>query len=595
MTDNIYLALVSGSTTIELTDGINFTLDQTGGGWIPNIALDSDALTVMDTIPINILGRTTATSVDDPYRVRKNLNALLAMLRQIERGQNGDGDVVELQYISPNSAPRRVVACQVTRWDASTFLPEVNHEENYVVSQVNRVTLILEHRVPWIHSYFVYENRVPQSAWAVSPSPTTPGGATASYIQTNGFYGGRGAIQLAITATGLRTLFVNNNANARFTVTAGVPVYVTYTIGYTTGISQVSFFLANTFDGSANGNAAIVNVTGSAAIADGETVAAIIIPTQSGDVFPAWQVQGATGATFQVMEVFASQDGADVWHQTTSEESVATNSASALGLKQTTIVPLTPTRSPTKIQYSFGQYSMVTYVSGLVAIARAGDLIVDQFPPAQTLTSGFTSVADAANFAQGNILRYTPTTTNTVEQNVGSSPQLDRVIPVIAARVNGSASYQIELRVGFANGVSVRTRPVTLSPRTQPYSIALPLLLINSRQNGIGTLYLRVTATATGGSIDFDWWAMLNDAPNTHIITHGQKNNTAYLTIDPQWVEAPLPTGVPSVDSLLIRTDADTLDTLWIATDGTTKWRLDPASWSPTLTITRPPAFDAPI
>lgn len=587
MADNIYLALVSGATTIELTDGVNYSIDDSTG-WIPNVALDSDALTVVDTIQINILGA-------NAYAIRKNLNALIAMLRQIERGQHDDGNVVRLHYISPNSAPRRVIASQVVRWDASAFLPNINGAENYVTNTLEVVTLILEHRVPWVHSYFVYENRIPQSAWSVSPSPTTTGGATASYIQTNGFYGGRGAIQLTITATGLRTMTVSNNANARFAVTAGVPVYVTCTIGYTTGISQVSFFLASTFNGSANGNAAIVNVTGSAAIADGETVSVIVIPTESGDVFPAWQAQGVTGATFQVMEVFVSQDGADVWHQTMSEESVATNSASAIGLMQTTIVPLTPTRSPTKIQYSFGQYSFTTYTTGLFVVAKQGDLIIQQLPPAQTLASGFTSVADAANFAQGNILRYTPTTTNTVEQNFGSSPQLDRVIPVIAARVNGSASYQIELRVGFANGVSVRTRPVTLSPRTQPYYIALPLLLINSSQNGIGTLYLRVTATATGGSIDFDWWALVNDAVNTHIVTHGQKNNTAYLTIDPQWIEASLPTGVPSVDSLLIRTDADTLDTLWVATDGTTKWRLDPASWSPTLTITRPPAFDAPV
>lgn len=587
MADNIYLALVSGATTIELTDGVNYSIDDSTG-WIPNVALDSDALTVSDTIQINILGA-------NAYAIRKNLNALIAMLRQIGRGQHDDGAVVQLQYISPNSAPRRVIASQVVRWDASAFLPNINGAENYVTNTLEVVTLILEHRVPWVHWGFVYENRIPQSAWAVSPSPTTPGGATASYIQTNGFYGGRGAIQLTITATGLRTLFVNNNANARFTVTAGVPVYVTYTIGYTTGISQVSFFLANTFDGSANGNVAIVDVTGSAAIADGETVSAIIIPTQSGDVFPAWQVQGVTSATFQAMEVFASQDGTDVWHQITSEESVATNSASAIGLMQTTIVPLTPTRSPTKIQYSFGQYTMATYASGLVAIAKAGDLIVDQFPPAQTLAAGFTSVADAANFAQGNILRYTPTTTSTIEQYLGGSPQLDRAIPLLAARVNGSASYQIELRVGFANGTSVQTQSVTLSPRTAPYYIALPLLALNSSQHGIGSMNLRVTATATGGSIDFDWWAMLNDAPNTHIITHGQKNNTAYLTIDPQWVEAPLPTGVPSADSLLIRTDADTLDTLWVATDGTTKWRLDPATNSPNLTITRPPAFDAPV
>ncbi len=587
MADNIYLALVSGATTIELTDGVNYSIDDSTG-WIPNVALDSDALTVVDTIQINILGA-------NAYAIRKNLNALIAMLRQIERGQHDDGNVVRLHYISPNSAPRRVIASQVVRWDASAFLPNINGAENYVTNALEVVTLILEHRVPWVHLSFVYENLVPQSAWAVSPSPTTTGGATASYIQTNGFYGGRGAIQLTITATGLRTMTVSNNANARFAVTAGVPVYVTCTIGYTTGISQVSFFLASTFNGSANGNAAIVNVTGSAAIADGETVSVIVIPTQSGDVFPAWQVQGAAGSTFQVMEMFASASGNDTWHQTSTEESGTTNSSSALGLKQTTIVPLTSHRAPTKFQYSFGQYSMVTYASGLVAIAKAGDLIVDQFPPAQTLAAGFTSVADAANFAQGNILRYTPTTTSTIEQYLGGSPQLDRAIPLLAARVNGSASYQIELRVGFANGTSVQTQSVTLSPRTAPYYIALPLLALNSSQHGIGSMNLRVTATATGGSIDFDWWALVNDAVNTHIITHGQKSNVSGIIIDPRWTDAPLPTGVSSVDSLLVRTDADTLDTLWVATDGTTKWRLDPATNSPNLTITRPPAFDAPV
>ena len=104
----------SGLTTLTLTDGLNFSIDDENG-WAPQLVVDNNQTRVIETITVNVLGKTVAGGPDDPYLVRRNLARLTEMLRQVERGIWSEGSPVVLSYSTPNSNPARVIEAMLLR------------------------------------------------------------------------------------------------------------------------------------------------------------------------------------------------------------------------------------------------------------------------------------------------------------------------------------------------------------------------------------------------------------------------------------------------------------------------------------------------
>ena len=600
MAGTLYLALeCSGFETIVLTDGVNYSLDNQSGGWIPALGLDEEQRTVVDAIPINILPGAGATTV------RRNLIRLTQMLRQISRGQQGDGGVVTLVYTSPNSSPAQRIAAQVIGWNPETFLPSVNAAENLPVDTINVVTLILEHRVPWVYMSYLSENLLTNSAWLVNPNWTVTGSAgTLTYFAASTPLpaGGQGFLQDVLGT--FATRFLTAPTTQSFAVTAGQTYTIFFRAAATVPIPVFSIRLrnaANTLDISAAVSLESQVLTSTNIINGGQVVRGVVVATAT-DSQARIRLQysaSAAAATFQFAEflVLAGDIAEDAWHRTSGEEGVSSISAvTALGVIQTTTLSPTPSLAPTMFTYLIG--AAIGWSSGIFIAAKQGAITQSALPPALAFTAGYTSVADTAgNYALGGtILRYTPTVLTDVAQPVSSLSQPGASFVVIAARVNGVASYDVLIRATMGNGDVITTRRRTLSPRTAPYYVVLDRMALNSIDNGgVVTWELVVAASATGGSIDFDWWGLLADNHDTHIITHGVRTPLSIFVLDPRWLIDPIPSGFKSADNLLVTTDAPVLDTLWIATDATTKWQLDPATVVPQLQIRRPPAFDAPV
>lgn len=583
----LYVALTDGTTTLVLTDGTNFTLEN--DGWYPTIALDSEQRTVIDSIKINILGATTSGGPSDAGRVRVNQVTLLTMLRQIQRGQEGDGGVVRLIYTSPGSSPARRIASQVTAWDPSGMMPDLNNEINLTGNEINGVTLTLEHRTPWVWQSYLYDNLYTTSLWATTPTPTAILG-TAAFSATAGYYGGGGLIRLTHTTTGTSSIYNNDTISA----TIGVPITVTFSAAWSGSVTNIAFWLIDGASTVSRSNAVNNAVTGSAALADGRRFTATVTPTASGALRMFWQVTGPNGSITDISEVFAHSTEAETWHRDAAIEGTSGISAgTARSVVQTSAIPATPAPAPT---YLFYGHAVTTWATGVVVVAKTGNLTTYPLPPAAALSANFTSLADAANNAIGNILRYTPVATTAVAQIVEGPAAMDGNYNILAARIIGAASYTISLVAyePLSGTVIASARAVTLTPRTMPYYLCFERMSTNSGSYGALGYYLSITASAAAGNIDFDWWASVVDAEDTTILTHDVSFAPSQLNthINPNWITGVIPTGLVSKDNLLTMSRATSLDTMWAATTNTTLWR---TTLTPTLTVLRSPAFDAPL
>ena len=610
-----YLALTDGMTTLVLTDGTNYTLEE---GWNPTLALDTDQRTVVESIPVNILGATTSGGTSDPARVRRNLVALLSMLRQIERGQNGEGGVVRLVYTSPNSAPARRVAVQVTKWDATAFLPAINAAENLVQNEINVAVLTLEHRVPWVHQTYLYDNGMTGTAWATTPSPLAVNG-TAAWGAITGMYGGLGAITLTKSSGANAAIYSNSITTA---VTNGVPVRFTFTIGYSSGITAIRFRLIENGAITSMSDLAETQVTGTAAITDGRTITATVTPTATGTARLYWEVAGPAAATVTIAEVIRSADET-TWHPANSEVALAGTGGAVLtaGLPATITWPVaSPALAPVDLTMFPQAQESATRAGEGVVIATSGVLIAQNYPQG-AVSAPFSSVAATNAPATGaNVLRYTPAGTTQVlmpiEIGVSSLTNYKYDIWAVVRNTSPTTVFQIQpvARSSANTTYRISGAKATIPPQattTNPVPIKIGEMYVSARQ---AVLELWIEASAASGALDLSVVAIAEHRDDMRAVkyratdTTGVGTNPALIATS-RWLTAPAPTleTVNAALSFAVTTVTDdvplfwsrgtALNVLWLGVSGAS-WRQTNAAGTLVtvgISATRPPAFDSPI
>lgn len=612
----LYAALTDGTTTLVLTDGINFTLEN--DGWYPALALDSEQMTAVDAIKINILGAAYSGGPSDAGRVRVNQAKLLTMLRQIQRGQEGDGGIVTLVYTSPNSAPARRIACQVTRWDPTGMFPDLNNEENLTHSEINGVTLTLEHRVPWVWQSYLYENLLSGSLWATTPTPFSSTG-TASWAATTGYYGGGGLIRLQHTSTGASSITTSDTIS----VTNGVPITITFTAGWLAGVTNIRSYL---FSGGIVRSGLVDNsVSGSASLTgDGRRFTATLTPNFTGSPVIYWQITGVNGNITEISEVFVHATVAETWHLDTILEGQSTPTTAAHPINAAMAVPVSPALADTKLTV-YGIPNGNTYPTALgeiLHIIGTPASVVLNYPNGTAAAGMFTNPADAAAWSLGGtVLRFTPAVAYTYYPEptapitmldampVGTSMFSLRQLQIVLVCRNNSATSTFTIYVeGYASqGNLIASRVVSIPPNgTDPVHILMPALF---NGEGFYDYRLQMAGSVAGQTLDIDRVICAGINEETTIgLTYPNYgvNQTGDINYDPQTLSAPGPalfadvvTGAPvrlkSPSTALIRSRSASVRVIVDAlSDG--KWQIGGAA-AATLTarLTRPPAFDAPL
>jgi len=627
MAISLYLALVCGSQTLALTDGINYTVSP---GWIPQVALDTDQPTVIESIPINILGRASLTdSADDPYIVRRNLITLTAMLRQIERGQWDEGEPVILEYTTPNSSPPMVLAAMAIRWDPSVYLPDLNLPENLVTSTVELATLTIERRSPWVVRRWVNDNLLTGSAWGTSPAPLGTKG-TASWALTTGRYGGKGAMTLVKTDGEALDGLLYSSA---VTVDAvnGIPIMISFALGYTAATTQVQVgFISNTTTATRSLENVTVVPFGNIAtvlVEQGLRHTATLTPTATGTLRICWFASGPIGAAITVMEVMVGS--ADVWHLSYAETTAIT--AAAVAPSSTPMVVTWPTRTETRSPvdlrlFPYAKNSATRAGSGVI-LATSGTITTRVFP--NGTATKFTTVSGAnAPGAGALVLRYTPTDTTQVVIPGSSLITNARRYQLWAVVRNTSltTSFLIQpvarsVGTSLISSAQIAGTKVLIPPQgsqTDPFIVKLGAMVVPFSIDGVE---LFIEASAASGALDLSMMVIVEDTDDTTAIKHAATNTTVsidavnvtlQLRADPRWLDDAAPTldatstpGLsPSIitptataDVPLVWTRGDTLRVLWLGVSAVS-WQVADASGTVVnvgMTAMRYPAFDAPV
>lgn len=618
MTSLFYVALTDGTTTLELTDGVNFSISDESG-WLPNIAFDTDQRTVVDSIPINILGAASSGGRSQAGKTRVNYVKLLAMLRQIERGQQGDGGVVTLIYTSPNSAPARRIACQVTRWDPSTFPADISSVINLPQNEINEVVLTLEHRVPWVWQSYIYENLLASSEWYTAVGVTGVNG-TAAWVGSAGAYGGLGLIRLTHTIGGTSSIYPATT----IAVTNGVPVTVTWTAGWVSGIQSIRFVLIESGTVNVTSSDVTQAVSGSATMAEGRRFTATVTPTVTGNVRLFWQMLGNNGNITEIAEVFVHATVAETWHLNTVLEGAEIATASSAAHPINRIIEMAPTSflADTKLAVTGipqGGLSPTGLGGSFTCIAPAASILLDY--PKAAPAGTFTTVADVGRLSYGgNVMRFTPAVAGTVYlEPLSATPMLTsmaatidktRELQIVLVLVNNSATATFSIYVTgvVTAGRFVTSRTVDIPPNgADPIHVLLPTIY---SEEGFYDFWLYFSGSVAGQTLDVDRVYALGVNQETSMVltqTNYSLTNNNVMTFDPQTLTRPKPVLVSATSAggrAILRTSDVPLLTsrstnVRVIVDGVSDglWQYASAGAVTLLecAMTRPPAFDAPL
>lgn len=629
---SLYLALTDGVTTLALTDQLNYTLDEGGGAWMPQLAIDEDQRTIVETLVINVLGATSIGGVDDPYRVRRNLTALVTMLRQIERGQWGDGNPVVLDYTTPNSSPQMVLAAMVTRWDATTFLPSINSAVNLVSSTVNQVTLVIERRVKWVLRNYAYDNLLTGSAWITNPNWVGSPAGGQTFVNAALPAGGSGYIQDVVPAFTTRTL------TAPTTQTFSVVSGQTYTVFFRAAISlpiQIgSIRLRNAADSadiSAVVSLAGTTITNASIIGGGGQVVRAVIVATATDAQARLRLQYSStsvAVTFQFGEflVLAGDVPDDAWHTRFAElTSAATTAAQPINALVT--LPASAALADTKITVTGvpGGAAYPTALGEVVAVVGTPASIMLNYPNG-VMSGPFTAVADTAAWASnGSVMRFTaavagawngePLVGLTMIDAMGAGVSLGSLrmmrIMLVARNNSATATFSVYVQGYAAQNNPVVSRIVDIPPNgTKPIHIILPMI---AHPEGFYDFRLQLSGSIAGQSLDIDrvWAIGMNEETTIHrSVPTFNMLQTGTLIYDPQTLTAPKPglfalvtasgytpakAAIASVDYPFIRSRSGSLRVIVDAlSDG--KWQMgDTAAVALQAVVSRPLAFDNPV
>lgn len=628
----------SAVTTLVLTDGLNYSVDDENG-WAPAVTMLSDQTRIVETITVNILGKTVEGGADDPWRVRRNKDRLLLMLRQIARGlrglsgDGGEGSPVTLTVMTPNSNPGMYVSALVLGWDASTFLPPTYASAvSLVTNTVEQVTLVIERRHPWVFSSFLYPNLLPASAWT-----TTPGWSAGTYTSTSASdqilpYGGDGYLA-AIPASSSTTA----PAGTTFDIVNGQTYTIVFTASMTAGTSALLDVRlrnsANGADVSTAANPGAITGIGSITTAGTRYQATVTATATSSNVRIRFTT-GAAPSTFNIGEVMVlSGTVADeVWHVTDAEHTTASSTTAA---PPTTNVIQWPTsvsaKSPVDLLvYPYANNSATLAGEGVILWTTG--LTYRQSLPMVALAAPFTATAgtNAPNggiSGAGFVLAYTPTGTSQVEMPVDITHYLTHYMVWAKVRnTSATTSFQVQpaarSSLTTASPYRVYGDKVLIGPQTtttDPYVVFLGVMQHSER---LDTLELYVEASAASGALHMTEIDIIEVTEASGAIKHSLTNTTGLnglpvgIRATSNWTGGyssstrlgPYPvleasnndtlTAVPcpTSDLPLVTTRGNLLRVVWKSVSGSSWVQRDSAGLAVSVgvTATRLPAHDTP-
>jgi hypothetical protein len=153
---------------------------------------------------------------------------------------------------------------------------------------------------------------------------------------------------------------------------------------------------------------------------------------------------------------------------------------------------------------------------------------------AENLASGaWTSVADSAADAKGNVLRYTPAGTTESGSASYSSHSLDSGVTLWGVFLNyrnnsGSTSFEVRVRIGIDIYTPTLFVPAGL---TTPQWVFMGMAAVPQFTNEV--LQVLCTASAASGSIDFDSIALIAlDSPANGQVLEIGTGGPGYITLD---------------------------------------------------------------
>ncbi len=270
------------------------------------------------------------------------------------------------------------------------------------------------------------------------------------------------------------------------------------------------------------------------------------------------------------------------------------SAAAAIGTVQTTtFFQSLDIPAPTEIEIGRGTLTAATAVtSGAVLVADGAGSITTGFATAAGASTGYSLFADAANFpfSGGNVLRYTAPNTTRVVSNQITLPFALSFLTFLELRNNTAGrDYVIDIEA-LSGGQWIRSRAATVGS-TNLNAQAVGLGLITAR-SAITAVRIGIQASATGGTLDMDRLIFMRmNGVNAAVIEHGAGTlfaNSQYLNLNPRYLSDLTPlvfikngiaaggnyfASVPA--NPLIRTASTTVQAVWLAYDGTTRWGLN--------------------
>lgn len=545
----------SNITTLDLTDRLNYSVDA-ANGWAPAVPMSSDQTRIIETITVNILGKTVEGGADDPWRVRRNKDRLLLMLRQIARGlrglsgDGGEGGPVTLTVGTPGSNPGFRVSALLLSWDPATFLPpDYMGATSLTTNTVEQVTLALERRAPWVFTTHIYPNMLPGSAWT-----TNPGWSAGTYTSTAASdqilpYGGDGYLSILASTTSTAP------AGTTFDIVNGQTYTIVFTAAMTTASAQLNLIMRNSADAAdvSTGSGLITILDVGAITAVGRRYQATVTATATSSNVRL-RVTTFAGGTFHIGElmVLSGTVADEVWHPADAEHTTASSTTAA---PPTTNVVQWPTsvsaKSPVDLTvYPYANNS--TTLAGEGVIGYTSGLISRTNLPMVALAAPFTATAgtNAPNggiSGAGFVLRYTPTVTTQVEMPVDIVHYMTHYMVWAKIRnTSTTTSFQIQpaarSSLTTASPYRVWGDKVLIGPQTtttNPYVVFLGVMQHSER---LDTLELWVEASAASGALDMTEIDIIELTEASGAIQHALTNTTGLNN---------LPVGIRAISNYL--------------------------------------------
>lgn len=625
----------TATTTLVLTDGLNYSIND-DSGWAPAVPMLSDQTRITETITVNILGKTVEGGADDPWRVRRNKDRLLLMLRQISRGlrglagDGGEGSPVTLTVRTPNANPALTVSALLLAWDPATFLPPTYADvPGLTTNTVEQVTLVIERRHPWVFSAYTYPNLLPSSAWMTDPgwsSGTYTSAAASDQILP---YGGTGYLTIAASTV------TTAPAGTTFDITSGQTYTVVFTASRASGSGGLSVVLRNSASGADVSDTQVATVSAVGSIVSAGTRYSVTLTASATSSNVRLRLTTGGGSTYSIGEILVMNGTVadEVWHPLDSEHTTAPVTTSAA--PPTTNVAQWPTsvsaRSPVDLTVSPYANNSST-LAGEGAILWTSGLVSRTNLPMVALAAPFTAAAgtNAPNggiSGAGFVLRYTPTGTAQVEMPVDILHNMTHYqIWAKIRNTSATTSFQVQpaarSSLTTASPYRVYGDKILIPPQTtttDPYVVKLGEMRHSER---LDTLELFVEASAASGALDMTEVTLIEMTEASGAIKHTLTNTTGLnglpvgIRAISNWLGGyrssvrlgPYPileasnantlAAVPAQtsDLPLVTTRGDLLRVVWMSVSGSSWVQRDSGGGAVTVSITatRLPAYDTP-